>query len=105
MVMRASWLLGCAASAHGGHRGVESGPRLERERGLVHEHPEAVDGVDAVGAGGGEEGSLHRVVHGVDHQLARVEALHRDRARFALHAERGGVDDQRVDPRIDVTEA
>ena len=42
----------------------------------MHEHAEPVGGGDAAGAGRGEQRRLHRVVHGVDHELARVEPFH-----------------------------
>ena len=38
--------------------------------------PEPVGGTDPAGAGGGEKRRLHRVVHGVDHELPGVETFH-----------------------------
>ena len=49
-----------------------AGERLERQRGLVHEHPQPVGGRALPRAGRGQQRRLRRVVHGVEDELSRL---------------------------------
>jgi hypothetical protein len=68
------------------------------EGGLVHEHPETVDGRGAGQAGGGQEWGFERVVHEVGDDLPRVQAgaVEGEGANAsAVHTEWRGIDDDR----------
>ena len=60
---------------------VPARPALDLERGLVHEHAEAVDHGRAPVAGAAQQRGLERVVHEVGDDLARVQRVERQRER------------------------
>src|ERR1700754_196346 len=92
-----------SAAGGGAHRvdvGFAPGPDRERERALLDEDLEPVDGGRAGGLGGGEDRARLLAVGHVDDQLPGLEAVRRQRQVpprvLALQADCGGVDDQVV---------